>query len=208
MKIYFDGCSHTWGADLEDNENSRYSKLVCDHFKAEEYNIAKRNGGCRRVARNLIEHNLSQYDLFVIEMPSLYRNEYYSKKKEWITVNYNAMRFAERSEIEIKNCWIDFVKHIYSDKLGQQEQVMHYTIVKGLLINKPHITLGFDLSVSNGVIVPVDIKYTIVSKLKQFMGRSLRVDNNIPRGNRGHPSEEGHKYIADDVIKWCNENLF
>ena len=78
MKIYFDGCSHTWGADLEDNENSRYSKLVCDHFKAEEYNIAKRNGGCRRVARNLIEHNLSQYDLFVIEMPSLYRNEYYN----------------------------------------------------------------------------------------------------------------------------------
>lgn len=202
MKIYFDGGSIPYGADLKDNVNSRFSKLVCDNLKAEEYNIAKRNGGCRRVVRNLIDHDLSKYDMFVIDMPPLTRTEYYSKKKQWITVNYNAMRFAERSEIEIKNSWIDFVKHIYSDKMGQQEQVMHYTIVKGLLTNKPHITLGFDQSVSNGVIVPVDIKYTMVSKLKQFMGRSLRVDNNIPKGYRGHPSEEGHRYVAEDIIEW------
>tara|TARA_B100000424_G_scaffold118398_1_gene89378 strand:+ start:635 stop:1261 length:627 start_codon:yes stop_codon:yes gene_type:complete len=208
MKIYFDGGSITWGADLIDNLNSRFSKLVCDNLKAEEYNIAKRNGGCRRVVRNLIDHDLSKYDLFVIDMPPLTRTEYYGKKKEWITVNYNAMRFAEKNELEIRNYWIDFVKHIYSDKLGQQEQIMHHTIVKGLLYNKPHITLGFDLRISNNVIAPVDIKYTMVNNLKQIMGRLLRVDNNIPRGNRGHPSEEGHKYIADDVIKWCNENLF
>ena len=30
----------------------------------------------------------------------------------------------------------------------------------------------------------------------------LIVNNNIPKGYRGHPSEEGHKYVADDIIKW------
>ena len=52
MKIYFDGCSHTWGSELTDL-NSRYSKIICNHYGAEEYNIAERGGSDKRMVRNL-----------------------------------------------------------------------------------------------------------------------------------------------------------
>ena len=41
MKIYFDGCSWTWGAELKDPYQSRYSKIISDKLGAEEYNISK-----------------------------------------------------------------------------------------------------------------------------------------------------------------------
>ena len=78
MKIYFDGCSFTWGDELEDNYTSRYSRLLCNHFGAEEYNIAKRGGSNRRIVRNILEHDVSQYDLFIIQMTKRQRTEYYS----------------------------------------------------------------------------------------------------------------------------------
>ena len=40
MKILFHGCSITWGDELEDRENERYSKLVSDKFDTKENNIA------------------------------------------------------------------------------------------------------------------------------------------------------------------------
>ena len=63
MKIYFDGCSHTWGAELQNPQQSRYSKLVCDYFGAEEYNIALQGGSNMRLARNILDHDLSEYDI-------------------------------------------------------------------------------------------------------------------------------------------------
>ena len=78
MKIYFDGCSFTYGSELKDRLKSRYSRLLCDHFDAEEYNIARGGGSNRRIARNLLEHDLSQYDMVVLQMTKRQRTEYYS----------------------------------------------------------------------------------------------------------------------------------
>ena len=44
MRIYFDGCSWTKGEELENQEEDRFSRLVANHFDAEEYNIAIRGG--------------------------------------------------------------------------------------------------------------------------------------------------------------------
>ena len=84
MKIYFDVCSNTWGAELQDNLKSTYSRLVCDHFDAEEYNISLQGGNNRRIARNLLEHNLSDYDMFVIQFTHKVRGEWYDEEiKKW-----------------------------------------------------------------------------------------------------------------------------
>ena len=41
MKILFNGCSWTEGAELENPEEERYSRLVCNELGADEKNIAK-----------------------------------------------------------------------------------------------------------------------------------------------------------------------
>ena len=80
MKIYFDGCSNTVGSELKDPLNTRFSKLVCNHFNAEEYNIGKVSGSDRRMARNLFEHDLREYDMFVIELTQIAWSEYWCER--------------------------------------------------------------------------------------------------------------------------------
>jgi len=41
MRIFFNGCSITWGAELEEKEEQRYSTLIGHQQNAEVVNIAK-----------------------------------------------------------------------------------------------------------------------------------------------------------------------
>ena len=89
MRIYFDGCSKTGGYSLSGRVDRRYPKLLCEKFNAEEYNIAQRSGSNKRLVRNLLEHDLSKFDLFVIQMTKRKRLEYYDKKsKGWVSIGY------------------------------------------------------------------------------------------------------------------------
>ena len=86
MKIYFDGCSWTRGAELQNPEEERYSKLLCNELGAEETNIAKGGGSNNRIVRNLlVENNIEDYDLAVIQMTYPVRTEYFDK--DWVRVN-------------------------------------------------------------------------------------------------------------------------
>ena len=96
MKIYFDGCSWTKGGNLNNKLEERFSRLVSDHFGAEETNLASSGGSNDKIIRNLIvESNIEEYDLAVIQMTYPARTEYYSgiprQKKVflsgWISVN-------------------------------------------------------------------------------------------------------------------------
>ena len=64
MKIYFDGCSWTKGEELENQEEERYSKLICDKLGAEETNLGMGGGSNDRIVRNLVvENDIKNYDL-------------------------------------------------------------------------------------------------------------------------------------------------
>ena len=86
MKIYFDGCSWTKGVELNNPEEERYSKLVCDEVGAEETNFAMGGGSNDRIIRNLVvENNIEEYDYAVIQMTFPARTEYLDDK--WRIVN-------------------------------------------------------------------------------------------------------------------------
>ena len=184
MKIYFDGCSHTWGSELSDLD-SRYSNIICNHYGAEEYNIAERGGSDKRMVRNLLEHDLTQYDMFVIQMTGKYRTEYYYngwKKVNWNTIFYK-VDFKGKDSVpkEINKTWYDYYTLIHTEELADSNQLIYYTIIKGLIEHKPHVIIGID----NSDKLPLDFSYE---------------KNNLPRRGGGHPSEKGHKIIANDVI--------
>ena len=92
MKIYFDGCSWTWGSELENNEEERYSRLICNELGAEECNYAKRGGSNDRIIRNLMtENDIEKYDLAIIQMTYPARTEYLKlqqlEKDKWKKVS-------------------------------------------------------------------------------------------------------------------------
>ena len=76
MKIYFDGCSWTQGTELENQEEERYSKLICNHLGAEENNLGYGGGSNDRIVRNLlVENNIEKYDAAFIQMTFPARTE-------------------------------------------------------------------------------------------------------------------------------------
>ena len=178
MKIYFDGCSFTWGDELEDNYTSRYSRLLCNHFGAEEYNIAKRGGSNRRIVRNILEHDISQYDLFIIQMTKKQRTEYYSEDdNKWKAVSHTPWE-PERSY----DVWNDYYKNIYQDEYGKVDELMYYTILRNHLRDVPHRIIWFG---NYNMTLPVDIKFPKGSYTK---------------AEKGHPDENGHKKICQDLL--------
>ena len=110
MKIYFDGCAKTGGYSRTGRVDDRYPKLLCEKLGAEEHNLAQRNGNNRRIVRNLLEHNLSEFDLFVIQMTKRNRLEYYDiKQKDWISVGYQTRNLPQKISGLSESKYIDYV---------------------------------------------------------------------------------------------------
>lgn len=201
MKIYFDGCSNTWGAELAEPEVSRYSRLVSDHFGVEEYNIARRGGSDKRVLRNLIETDLSEYDYVIVQLTRRSRTEFWcDKNKDWMQIK-NPVRILKDGRMkerintfldeDKRYFWKNYWKHIYTEKLGIMDQLTYYHAMRNLLKDKKHLIIGIS---SHGSVIqaPVDIHFT------NFENNSSIKYKTAPAG---HPNEEGHKQIAEEMIK-------
>ena len=201
MKFYFDGCSHTWGAELAEPEVFRYSRLVSDYFGAEEYNIARRGGSDKRVLRNLIETDLSEYDYVIVQLTCRSRTEFWcDRNKSWFQIKNPVRvlkdgRMKERTNTYLdedqKFFWKNYWKHIYTEKLGHINQLTYYHAMRNLLKDKKHLIIGIS---GHGSVVqaPVDIHFT------NFESNSSIKYKTAPAG---HPSKEGHKQIAEEIIK-------
>ena len=205
MKIYFDGCSHTWGAGLDTPELLRYSKIVSDHFGAEEHNIARRGGSDKRVLRNLLETDLEPYDYVIVQLTCKNRTEFFDDdSKKWIGINLEALRrqgmissrLSEAKNLFWKNYWRD----IYTDKLGLINQMTIYHAMRNILKDKKHLIIAI---MSRGQInqAPVDINFTTIESHNTVKYESGGFDRIKQKKDTWHPSQEGHKQIASEIIR-------
>lgn len=189
MRIYFDGCSYTYGAELSKRLDNRYSSLVSKKLGAEEYNVSMCGSSNRRLARNLMEHNLDQYDFFVIQMTKRLRTEYYDGS-QWQKVKYNTRTKDVGDKNPQKEFWTKYYHEIYHDEFGKSDEKIFYTLIRALLKNKPHVIIGLlhnDSIFSPSCNVPADLIYRRGS---------------LPKAEFGHPNEDGHKILANDIVNY------
>ena len=219
MRIYFDGCSWTKGAELENLEEERFSRLVCQDFDAEEKNISNSGGSNDRIVRNLlVNKNIEEYDLAVIQMTFPARTEYYSgitykkgvRKSGWKCVNpkYNfSVILNEMKQVGLdsfdalfksaftqlkdhKRFWVDYYRTVTTPEFFEmKEKIQKQTIenhckVKGVplvicTIN-PWTNETFDLQMNR---------------------------NSLPTHHFGHPTKEGHRTLADKIIRTAKTKL-
>tara|TARA_B100000212_G_scaffold260248_1_gene200166 strand:- start:272 stop:841 length:570 start_codon:yes stop_codon:yes gene_type:complete len=186
MKIYFDGCAKTKGVHIKPNWRKRYSTLLCDKLGAEEYNIARSGGSNRRLVRNLLEHDLSNYDMFVIQMTKRERFETYNEESgEWSNVCTN--KFSPYVGLEkdyvssYQKYFMFYYDNIYSDKMGDMDERICFAAIKSILQNKKHVIIYTGPDYCN---VPVDFTYIKGKnhKIKKF-------------------NEETHEKIYNDIIE-------
>ena len=208
MKIYFDGCSWTEGAELKDPHQSRFSKIICDKLGAEEYNISKSAAGNDRMVRQLlVDHkNISEFDLVIIQLTFPSRHEYYDKRKKrfrsctnWSGVaKYSIEDLAKitwckdrRDKIlnnvkldPIDKVWLDYYRHVYEDEYGDACEDMSATAIR---------------SYCKANNVPL-ILATVNSKKHSKLSYDVYCGD-VPKAGGGHPNEEGHKIIANDLLR-------
>ena len=185
MKIYFDGCAKTKGISVKHNLHKRYSTLLCDKLGAEEYNIARPGSSNRRLVRNLLEHDLSNYDMFVIQMCKRERFEMCDKESgEWSNVCTDVFSphvGLEKDYVSLQKKHFRFYfEEIYSDKMGDIDEKICFAAMKSILQNKKHVIIYMGPYYCN---VPVDFTYIKGKnhKIKKF-------------------NEEVYEEICNDII--------
>lgn len=198
MKIYFDGCSWTRGAELENPEEERYSKLICNHLGAEETNLAADGGSNDRIVRNLlVENNIEDYDMAVIQMTFPFRTEFYNNKWDrdrWIRINprnnYNKWINGENGNIERLgekfNDHSDFWKYYYlqvtNEKFFETKEKIHYHTIR------------------NSCKIPL-VLVTINRWTKLSFDLQLDDGTRLMKHKMGHPNKDLHKFFADNILK-------
>ena len=211
MKIYFDGCSWTWGAELEDPYQSRFSKIISDKLGAEEYNISKRGASNHRIVRQLlVDHkNISEFDLVIIQLTLPHREEYYDKRSEtfkdctnWSQVAKYSLKdlakvtWCKKERDKILNnvdldprdkAWLDYYRHVYENEYGDACEDMSVTTIRNYCkVNSVPLILATTEKKRDS-----KLAYDVYS-------------GDIPRwciAKRGHPNEEGHAINAQQFLE-------
>ena len=200
MKIYFDGDSWTWGGeiDMERKYTHRFSRLVSDKLGAEEYNISKNGISNQCICRKLlIDHDISQYDLAIIQMTYQDRLEYYHEfEKRCRTISIvvtplvNWIPWSQRKEKLDRRgydykFWTKYYKEFYTETMGSTYEKMYATIIRN------HCKV-------NNVRLILMTNNNLKTEVKFDLGLE---DPKYPQYSGGHPNEEGHRLIASDILK-------
>jgi len=227
MKFYFDGDSFTYGGGLERigivREDVRWSKLVCDHFGAEEINLSY-GGACNeKVMRHLFAKPTTEvYDFYFLQTTIPIRGEFYDRrKKRWIGYSHECGKHGNLLDKSISRWgriegpkfaqWIDFgLSRIYTDELGKTRESVALNAMKAYVASVGRSNRSFFSTLLKPT--ETDNKYDMYFKGTHDAERGecewppglFRYDK-IP--NDGHPSVEGHKTIAKYVIDIVGDRL-
>ena len=202
--ILFDGCSWTWGDELENKEKDRFSTLVSDHIGKNHVNISERgksNDGILRTTIEYCENNI--VDLAIIQFTKISRREILDSKGErYIRVNVGNRDDASVMYYKNLNTNADDVANFYKNKFFLE----HFFKVKGIpyyfvclnqkkdLLYKRNPSSWQKMSDTK----PVTSLYTLFGGNK-YDGTPYF---NYPHAERGgHPNIRGHQKIAEHILQ-------
>ena len=208
MKIVFAGCSFTYGDELENPEEQRFSRLVCNKLQAEEYNVS-RSGS----SNDLLFHKFLKYctsteggnpDIAVIQWTQKSRWQMWDNtQNDWESIT---IQMAE------KKLWNAFryYRHVYTDQHGIEsywknvylaKQYCKDNDIKLIMMDKSDVSIEsrwvdyvspYQSLCKNKIpaiirdIVPFSKSMTLAERQEYWMERQ-------------HPSPKGHHLIADYV---------
>ena len=206
MLLCFSGCSITWGDELQDRINQRFSTLVSKHYDCKALNLSENGISNDAIVRRTIKYlQNNKPDVLVMQFTVNQRIEYFDKQIEnWTPQRIKTLR--ERS----------YYTRIYNDYLGAENLWKNIFLFDSFCksIGQKYVSIVADHY--EPIIVKPEKFYTkhngywrqLCKDLKPCMlqydllGEDKKNPQNYAQGvNGGHPSEEGHKLIANKIIE-------
>ena len=203
MNIGFAGCSFTYGSELKDPENTRWSKLICNQLNANEFNFAKAGSSNEEIFKNTFEQSTNQkFDFFVVQITSYIRFSLVLNKKI-ISISPTQKPFGlEHNEYNL------IAKLAFSNYQETDNNVWHELTRWKLLclhhylnnINMNHMFVFMSdmerLKIMNDTLTPNSFKELCCNiSLLEYTSHC-----GLPVGPNRHPLEKGHEGIANDII--------
>jgi len=188
MKIYFDGCSRTWGGELENREQERFSSLICKKLDAEEYNISRGGASNERIVRQLlVENDITDYDLAIIQMTFPSRTEYFYQKWRGVSIQDTQLWKPwkkKKKRFEHEDFWTYYYDKIYCEYHGSIKERITYQIIKDhCKVNNVPLILMTNNNWDTDLKFDIEIEHT-----------------RYPKAHGGHENKEGHRILADDIL--------
>tara|TARA_B100000424_G_scaffold47223_1_gene32828 strand:- start:161 stop:835 length:675 start_codon:yes stop_codon:yes gene_type:complete len=210
MSLCFSGCSITWGDELLNNHQDRYSTLVSNHYDARHTNISKCGISNDTIVRNTINYlQGTRPDIVVIQYTVHPRLEYFNDKPNVIEnwTPQDARKSQKRRDYYIsvyndimaaENMWKNiFLFDTYCKSVDQKYVSLIADHFEHIIVNPQNFYQGH-VGYWRGMCK--DYKPTYIQK--ELLGDQFKTPENYAQGlNGGHPNEEGHKKIANKVIE-------
>ena len=212
MKVYCDGCSWIKGAEIKD-KTKKFSTLICNELGAEEVlavgGETGTNWGATR--RMLTEFDMSEFGLAIIQFAVPSRTEYYDDyRKQFLGVNSKLRykgKFNHKNRVgyghwddSMVDFWRYYYTNVYHPEYGETyEQIQYISIRNHCAVN--NVPLLFLTTRSE--------KSIMYQENKARMNYDFYLDKHeYPRVKSGaHPNEEGHRMIADDLLRMIDDLL-
>ena len=224
MKILFSGDSFTYGDELSNREKDRFSRLVSEHYSAEEINVAENGSSNDKIVRKVFEYlNLFDADAVVIQFSVLSRYELFKINLEDQKGNGDFVSICPsdtgNGEFFFGDDWRQmkarpYYKHIQNNVTDQQRYFQQILLLQLYLKQKniPYVMLHLedfyykshdvhrpnyymDLCEEFECIIP----NLIGNHFGEYYCPDLRKMGH-PDKHGTHPNVKGHRLIADHII--------
>jgi len=206
MRIFFNGCSITWGAELEEKEDQRYSTLIGRQLDADVVNIAEAGVSNDWIVEKTIswfsDHNA---DLAIIQFTEPSRWIWYDpndrERRICIQKTKNFSDYPEEYRASR-----DYYKSIYSDLMGIQNRWKNQYILETFFKFRKIPYIFVDMK-SHHHYEKQDCNWKTLcaqqETLNLMRNRSI-LESYSKHSDRyapnGHPSAKGHQRIARCLI--------
>ena len=206
--ITFSGCSITWGDELNDRLNERYSKLVADHYNTKGYNMSECGISNDAIVRRTIEYlQGTRPDLIVLQFTVTQRIEFFDANVEpekWTPQRLQSVRQRDyylriyNEVLGAENLWKNiFLFDSFCKSIGQKYVSIiaeHYESTQRWPERYYENNIGYWRSLCNDY-TPVWMHMDVLKGLRQCPAHYANGFNG------GHPSAKGHKAIANKIIE-------
>ncbi len=206
--ITFSGCSITWGDELNDRLNERYSKLVADHYNTKGYNMSECGISNDAIVRRTIEYlQGTRPDLVVLQFTVTQRIEFFDANVEpekWTPQRLQSVRQRDyylriyNEVLGAENLWKNiFLFDSFCKSIGQKYVSIiaeHYESTQRWPERYYENNIGYWRSLCNDY-TPVWMHMDVLKGLRQCPAHYANGFNG------GHPSAKGHKTIANKIIE-------
>ena len=210
MSLCFSGCSITWGDELENKYQERYSTLVSSHYDVRYSNISQCGISNDAIVRKTINHlQGSKPDIVVIQYTVHPRLEYFNDKtnkiENWTPQCANKSQSRRNYYLSVyndmlaaENMWKNiFLFDTYCKSVGQKYVSIIADHFEQIIVNPEKFYQG---GVGYWREMCKDYKPTYIQK--ELLGMEFKSPENYAQGmNGGHPSAEGHRKMANKVIE-------